>query len=744
MTAVGMPLIKRSKAQAALDDLRSAYDASIAEAGLVLLQQTAAGADSHHVSQSCLDVLGWEPTAFLAAGTLRSIVHVDDLALFRTAATDPHGEAPVIRLRRPDGAYGHFRFGVTARGISDPLTYCVLDVSRDAKARTARARAAEILDTSESAILVMSLADLRDPASLVVESLNPAAARLLRSDSPATLDELFSGNTLQLLHSAAFDVAHTGERLAFTRLSLGEFPNQLLDVGLSRLADGTISMHLDDVTMQASIEQRLRDRALYDQSTGLPNLAFLEDHLTDLAHGGGASVGMLVIELAGSPGDRPVVTEVAQRLSDLAPGASLLARLGEQRLALAIDSLSCEEELSVITQSATAAMAVPFDIAGEAVSVQAVVGAAASSPSDARATLLRDAEDALRRAIAQHRPWVIGSAEDRVAPSGLFHDVREGVGHGRMELRYQPLLDLRTGRITKVEALLRWADGDRLSDASLELAERSGIPDVLPRWVIGEAAGAARWLADSGFDQTVAINLANGSAVDGIDGLIGLLAAEGLFTHGRLEVEIPESLITQDPMSATGDDRGPAEPRDDGGDRRFRRRLHLAVRRVGSGYRLIEDRSELHSHHDLHPCGRGSGAIHHRAVSPDRHRGHRAGCRGLRHPRVAEDHGLRLGAGFGCVRAGLPRGAPDAHRGHPTQPRLTHRELRRHTHLRHPTKTGAAPLMAQIVSSAAEAVAMIRPTTGSGWAWGLRTRRGSCMHSGNATTGSTSRWPAPC
>jgi EAL domain-containing protein (putative c-di-GMP-specific phosphodiesterase class I) len=551
MTAVGMPLVKRSKAQAALNGLRTAYDASIAEAGLILVQQTATGADSHHVSQSCSEVLGWDAAAFLTAGTLRSIVHVDDLALFRTAATDPDGEASVIRLRKPDGTYGHFRFGVTVRGIDQPLTYSLVDVSRDAAARTARARATEIVNRSDSAMLIMVLADLTDPASLVVEELNPAAVRLLRRDSLVTLDEVFGDETRQLLQNAAFDVAHTGENLAFTRLNLGELPDHLFDVRLSRLADGTISMRIDDVTLEASLEARLRDRALHDQRTGLPNLAFLEDHIADLAHRGSSSIGLLVVELAGSPGDRPVVIEVAKRLGDLAPSTSLLARLSEQRLALVADSLTGEEELAVLAQSATAALAIPFDIAGEAISVQAVVGAASSTPLDARATLLRDAEDALRQAIAQHRPWVIGSADDRVTPSGLFHDVREGVGHGRMELRYQPLLDLRTDRIHKVEALLRWADDSRRSEASLELAERSGIPDVLPRWVIGEAAGAARWLADSGFDQTVAINLANGSAIDGIDGLIGLLAAEGLFTHGRLEVEIPESLVTEDPMNAT-------------------------------------------------------------------------------------------------------------------------------------------------------------------------------------------------
>lgn len=564
MTVVGMPLVKRSKAQAALRDLRSAYDTSIAEAGLVLVQQTAAGADSHHVSQSCWDVLGWDPVAFLAPGTLRGIVHVDDLALFRTAATHTAGEAAVIRLRRADGTFGHFRFGVTVRGIDQPLTYALVDVSCDAAARANRQRAAEVLERSDSAVVTMSLADPNDPSTFEVSDLNPAAVRLLGRDSLVSLAEVFTEDTRQLLHNAAFDVAHTGEDLAFARLGLAELPDHLLDVKLTRLSDGTISMRIDDVSVQAAIESRLRDRALHDQATGLANLAAVKDHLSELAHQSRSLVGLLVVELAGSPGysavsthhdvasiDRSLVLEVARRMGEVADGEGLVARMSEHRLVLVLDSLAGDEELAVVAEGTTAALAVPFDIRGEAVSVQAFVGAASADSTEAHVTLLSDAEDALRRAIAQHRPWVIGSEDDRVAPSGLFHDVREGVGHGRMELRYQPVLDLRTGHIAKVEALLRWADGDRRADESLELAERSGIPDVLPRWVIGEAAGAARWLADSGFDQIVAINLGNASAVGGLEGLIGLLAAEGLFTHGRLEVEIPEALITDDPIRAT-------------------------------------------------------------------------------------------------------------------------------------------------------------------------------------------------
>ncbi len=553
-----MPYVKRSKAEAALAELRSAYDASIAEAGVVLVQQTAPGADSHHVSRSCLDLLGWDPTAFLTPGTLRSIVHVDDLAAFRTAATDPGSEAKVVRLLHVDGTYRHFRFGVTDRGLDQPLSYALVDVSSDASAAQARRRAAEVLEHTDRALLYLQLADQGDPSSFVIGDLNPAAERLLHNSTATTLGEVFSEQTRQLLQNAAFDVAHTGEDLALSRLVVGELPELVLDVALTRLEDGTIAMSVDDVTTQATMEQRLRDRALHDQRSGLPNMAFLAEQLEELERITAATVGLLAVDFgalelgadASGSDDEALVSGVARRLGDTRPGA-FVARIGERRLVLLDRDLLGAEDLQALTQGATAALAVPFDINGAAIGVQATVGAALSGPLQSRSRLLRDAEDALRRATSQHRPWVIGTEDDRKAPSGLFHEVREGVGHGRMELRYQPVLELATGRIAKVEALLRWADGERAADESLELAERSGIPDVLPRWVVGEAAGAARWLTDSGFDQSVAINIGATAAVNGFEGLLGLLTAEGLLTQGCLEVEIPETLLTEDLMTAT-------------------------------------------------------------------------------------------------------------------------------------------------------------------------------------------------
>ncbi|MEZ5238516.1 MAG: diguanylate cyclase [Microthrixaceae bacterium] len=616
-----MPFVKRSTAESALLELRSAYDASIAEAGVILVQQTSAGAETHHVSRSCVDILGWDPAAFLTPGTLRAIVHADDLGTFRTVATNPDSEAKVIRLRRADGTYGHFRFGVSDRGLDQPLGYALVDVSADATANRSRRRAAEVVARTERATVFLTLQDRDDPASLGITELNQAAERLFHNSNATHLSEVFSEQTRQLMQNAAFDVAHTGEDLRLSRLVVGELPELVLDVSLSRLADGTIAMQIDDVTLQTAVEQRLRERALHDQRSGLPNLASLEEQIAELERITPATVGLLAIELAADESgslrdearDASVIVEVAERLGATRPG-SFVARIGEQRLVLVNRDLLGAEDLEVLAQTATAALAIPFEVNGAALSLHATVGAAMSAPLESRSRLLGDAEDALRRAIAQHRPWIIGTAEDRVAPSGLFHDVREGVGHGRMELRYQPVLELDSGRISKVEAVLRWADGDRQADESLELAERSGIPDVLPRWVVGEAAGAARWLADSGFDQGCGDQHRHRRGRRWLRGPPGSAHRGGPAHRGLPRGGGPGVGHDRGPPGGSRARRGPAPSGHEGDHRRLRSGLHLALGPLRARPRRPQDRPELHRHARLDPRGRGRGALDHRAV----------------------------------------------------------------------------------------------------------------------------------
>ncbi|MCP4433888.1 MAG: EAL domain-containing protein [Actinomycetia bacterium] len=540
--------MRRRTAARHLDSVRSAYDQSLTDSGVVLVQQTAAGADNHHMSRSVLDLLGWDPAAFLTPGTLRAIVHVEDLPEFRTAASDPSSEAAVVRLRHADGTYHSFRFGVKDSGPDRPLTFTLVDVSNDTTARSRRRRAEELLDKSHDALLILTLEDQAHLASVSVIDLNGSAAELIRRQSVGLLDEIFGDVSLNLIRNSAFDVAHTGESIEFGRLQMAEFPGRLLDAELSRLSDGSVALRLSDVTQQAELEEHLRHRALHDQRTGLANLAMLEDRLVELAHGEAATIGMLAVDMRTTDTDDQMIREVARRLEGTMTPGALIARVGECRLAVLPPPLSHADELGGLAQTAAAALAIAFDVDGDAVAVDAVVGGSAAATSDAPQRLLRDAESAARRAAAEDRTWALHSEGGRQLPSGLFHQVRDSIGSGDMELRYQPIIDLRTGRVAKVEALLRWGGSADNSLSALELASQSGVVDSLPRWVIGEAATAANALSGLHDGLKVAINLSAFGNGEDLDGFIRLLHADGIDVTGRLEVEVAETALTDSPL----------------------------------------------------------------------------------------------------------------------------------------------------------------------------------------------------
>ncbi len=405
--------MRKSSATKAVNDVRTAYDESLSGAGIVLVRQIAAGADSHYVSRSALDILGWDPAAFLTPGTLRAIVHVEDLQAFRTVATDSNGEAAVVRLRHANGSFRSFRFGVRDEGLDRPLTFTLVDVSADAAARRRRRRAEELLDRSLDAVIVLRLQDFDDATSIAVEDLNPAASELLRRPSVGFLDEVIGDESLRLIRNAAFDVAHTGEPLAFDRLQLTELPGRQLDAEISRLSDGTVALRLIDVTQQASLEDHLRHRALHDQRTGLPNLVYLEERLADLAHGSNEAVGLLTVDLRTPVVDDELVGEVARRLAGTLAPAVLLARVGECRLAALAAPILRDEELETLCQTVSAALAIPFDVKGDAIAVDALVGAASAVQSDAVNRLVRDAEAMTRVAEREDRSWAVQARRPR-------------------------------------------------------------------------------------------------------------------------------------------------------------------------------------------------------------------------------------------------------------------------------------------------------------------------------------------
>jgi diguanylate cyclase (GGDEF)-like protein len=313
----------------------------------------------------------------------------------------------------------------------------------------------------------------------------------------------------------------------------------------------------------AERERRITQLAFNDSLTGLPNRAFLRQHL-DLElrqseRRGGRSLALLCVDLdnfkavndtLGHPVGDEMLRAVAARLGAHA-GDAMVARLGGDEFTIILSHPDAHEAAGAVAGAVIAALAEPFELAGQELMVGASVGIA-MAPGDATDadTLLKHADLALYQAKGEgggtYRFFEAEMNARAQARHRLETDLRRALGAGEFELYYQPLFDLETNRIGSFEALIRWNHPTRgmvAPDDFIPLAEETGLIVPIGAWVIQEACRQAmHWPQD----VRVAVNVSSVQfRKPGLANvLIQALAASGLDPR-RLEVEITESIFLE-------------------------------------------------------------------------------------------------------------------------------------------------------------------------------------------------------
>lgn len=269
-----------------------------------------------------------------------------------------------------------------------------------------------------------------------------------------------------------------------------------------------------EITDRKQAEQRLGHLAHHDTLTGLPNRAFLRNRLRrELARGrrGDHIFALLFLDLdrfkpvndafGHHLGDE-LLRAVAERLRQVAQENDIIARLGGDEFAIVQTGISQAEEAAALAEKVVASLSQPFHCGGQTLTVGASIGITLY-PRDGTdaAELLRNADLAMYRAKAEGRNgWrFFAAAMDARAREAMQIEaaLREGLARGEFLLHYQPQVDLRTGRITGAEALLRWQrSGQTLMGPGrfLPVAEETGLIGPINEWVLGEACRqAVRW-----------------------------------------------------------------------------------------------------------------------------------------------------------------------------------------------------------------------------------------------------------
>jgi len=319
----------------------------------------------------------------------------------------------------------------------------------------------------------------------------------------------------------------------------------------------------EDLQSQAKLSDQLAHLTQHDLMTGLPNRWAMEQRLADALSSAPhrqRSVAVLLINLDGyrsvidalghDAGDA-LLQQAAARLRGVARGNELLAHLSVNEFVFVLPELIDAADAVRVAGAAIDALAAPFTLGGEAVSVTASVGISAS-PHDGRspARLLGSANIALAQARYDGgngyrfcTAELAARSERRIT---LEHDLRHALERGEFLLHYQPRVVLPDGGLCGFEALLRWQSPSLGLVGPTEfvpLAEDTGAIVPIGQWVLLQACRQARDWRDAGLEcEAMAVNvsprqLKSDSIVTGVR---AALDASGLAPH-LLELEITES-----------------------------------------------------------------------------------------------------------------------------------------------------------------------------------------------------------
>ena len=317
----------------------------------------------------------------------------------------------------------------------------------------------------------------------------------------------------------------------------------------------------------------IQEMATHDALTGLPNRALFNEtlnHAIGQAERHKRSLAVFFLDLdrfkfindslGHGVGDR-VLQEAAVRLSSAVRSSDLVARLGGDEFVLLLEEFGDASDLADIANKVLANLKPAFVLDTQELALSASIGVC-TYPQDGldAQTLLSNADIAMYRAKEQGRNrFCFYAAElDEISQERLALEagLRHALERGEIEILYQPKTEFSTGRITGVEALIRWRHpqlGLLAPDKFVPLAEELGAIVPIGYWTLRQVCERARAWLDEGLALSVAVNLsaAQFHQPELPSELRAVLAATRLPAH-LLELEITETMVMKDPERAGG------------------------------------------------------------------------------------------------------------------------------------------------------------------------------------------------
>lgn len=322
------------------------------------------------------------------------------------------------------------------------------------------------------------------------------------------------------------------------------------------------SLNQDLVSINADLEHM----ALYDSLTGLPNRHLIQDRLQQSifrAQRENDPLAILVVDLnrfkdvndtlGHNVGDA-LLKQVGVRFSNKLRQADTIGRLGGDEFAVVIPKADAERA-TLVAEHLLQALAYPIELEGGSYAVSASMGIALyPDHGEDVQTLLRRADVAMYVAKQAREGWfVYDAAQDQHTPRrlSLMADLHSALEREEIMVYYQPKLDLRSGEISGVEALLRWRHPEHgmvPPDVFVPALEQGGLIKRYTAWILDEAIRQCVAWNDVGLDLTMSVNLSMYNLRDTqLPAQLEMLKKMWQPRADSLVMEVTESAVMNDP-----------------------------------------------------------------------------------------------------------------------------------------------------------------------------------------------------
>ncbi|MFB2687192.1 EAL domain-containing protein [Shewanella mangrovisoli] len=446
-------------------------------------------------------------------------------------------------------------------------------ISERQKANHALSRAAAVFNYSAEGIMVTD-------ADNHIELINPAFSQItgysleeVKGRSPSILS---SNRHPHHYYTAMWEALHKEgkwEGEIWNKRKDGQVYPEYLAITVVRNEQGEIIQHIGlfmDISKRKQYEQDLWYQANFDTLTGLPNRKLFNErlqHEIQLAQHDSRKLAILLIDLdqfkyindvqGHATGDL-LLQDVAKRLENIMGKNDFIARIGGDEFVLILPRLTNELAIEHMASRIIETLATPFTLNEREIQISASFGIGVY-PEDGLdvSSLTRNTEMAMYQAKDAGRNnfkyFTSGMNQAMFARMELEQRLRRAVAQDEFTLHYQPIVDMKTGKVCSLEALIRWQDPDLgliPPDHFIRIAEETGLIESMGEWVLNQAMHDLRQWQHMGFKLNIAINVSSRQCINtrgiGFDQVLQECFNRHHINPRNVHIEITESMLMGD------------------------------------------------------------------------------------------------------------------------------------------------------------------------------------------------------